>query len=103
MAPECESPIRVVFGGMDLTGCSRRGTDQLLARASKLDQDSTHLPTQTILQEAIFFKKLCKWTDYTFCYFSALKTSLLHTDCMYILSSKFFSNFEIFHHSKIVL
>lgn len=37
--PEYE-PNRVVVGGMDITSCSRRGTEQLLARASKLSQDS---------------------------------------------------------------
>ena len=36
---EYERLIREVVGGVELVGCSRRGTDWPLARSPKLDQD----------------------------------------------------------------
>lgn len=75
--PEYIIQIREMFGVVDLMGHSRR-TNHLIARASKLDQDTT---THTILYHSkqYSFKKMYV-NDHMFCYFSDPQTLILPID-----------------------
>ena len=58
-------------------------------------------PHKLYYRKQYSLKNFVMQMEYIFCYLSAFKALIFPTDFMYILSSIFFSNFEIYHHPKI--